>query len=461
MSAAPQRLRDLARCFQGVIPSIVATADAEGAPNVTYVSQVFLLDDRHVALSRQFFNKTARNLDANPRAQVELYDPFDFQAWRLRLRFLRTETEGPLFESMALRIQAIASHTGMEGIFKLIGADVFEVESAIPVEGFLSGVAPARPDDALTLDGRRTELRGLQWVSDRINRSSELGEMLDSVLEALESYFGFTHSMLLLPDDAGTRLATIASRGYDGEGVGAEVAVGDGLIGTVARQKKVLRISGLDRELSYGRAMRRAMVAADGGNALSAEIPLPGLPDARSALLIPLCLCDRLMGVLAAESHDALAFDEWHEAYLEVLGNQIALGIERMSETPPEEPAVELDPSPPPEHDGRRHSFCFYKNDDAVFVDGEYLVRNVPGRILWKLLGQWSREGRTEFTNRELRLDPGLGLPALRDNLESRLVLLRRRLEVKCPDVRLVPTARGRFSLRVDATVELVERDSG
>ncbi len=450
------------RCFQGVVPSILATADAAGVPNVTYISQVHHVDGRHVALSRQFFNKTTRNLEANPRAAVEVYDPVTFEAFRLRLRFLRSETEGALFEAMALRIQAIASHTGMSGIFKLKAADVFEVEKVERVEGFLCDGSGPGPDDALTLEGHRSELRGLQWLSERINRAPDLAALLDAVLEALDTYFGFRHSMLLLADEATGRLVTLGSRGYGEAGIGAEVAVGDGLIGTVARERRVLRISGLDQDLAYGRAIRRQMIADPGASPLAAEVPLPGLTDARSALVIPLAVCDHLVGVLAAESRDAVAFDEWHEAYLEVLGNQIALGVERMSE-PGEDKGSDSGANPPAAAaaaTGPRHRFLFYRNDDCLFVDGEYLIRNVPGRILRKLLSQFLGEGRTAFTNRELRLDPSLGLPAFRDNLESRLVLLRRRLEQKCPDLRLEPAGRGRFTLVAAGPLELEERES-
>jgi hypothetical protein len=182
---------------------------------------VHYLDDGHVALSCQFFNKTRRNLDENPLACVELYDPLTLQAYRLRLKFLRSEKTGPLFDAMSARIEAIASATGMKGIFRLIAADVFEVLSLQRLEGYLAASLSSSDADAPSLEGYRSEVRGLQWVSERINRSSDLESLLGVALEALEEFFQFSHTSVLLYDEACDKLITLASRGYEATGIGA------------------------------------------------------------------------------------------------------------------------------------------------------------------------------------------------------------------------------------------------
>jgi hypothetical protein len=461
------RVSDIQRCFQGVVPTIVATTDVEGVPNVTYVSQVYYVDDDHVALSCQFFNKTRRNLDTNPLLCAEVIDPLTLQAYRLRLKFQRSEKTGPLFDQMALRIEAIASQTGMKGVFRLIAADLFEVIAAEKVDGFLTAsradvVAQGGP----SLEGWRTEMRGLQWISDRINRAPDLESLLGMVLEALEEYFGFSHTAVMLFDETNGRLTTLASRGYGESGIGAEVAIGEGLIGTVARERKVLRLTTLDADMRYGRAIRREAAAGHAdASALAAEIPLPGLPDAQSILAIPLAVGDRLVGVITAEDRDPMRFSEWHEAYLEIIANQIALGIDRMiehcnepGEAAADQPTRREAASCPPSARRACRRLTYYRNDDAIFIDDEYLIRNIPARILWKVLGESTRTGRTEFSNRELRVDQALGLPPVKDNLESRLILLKQRLQEKCPDLQIVSTGRGRFALRSHASLELVER---
>jgi adenylate cyclase len=453
-------LERLARCFEAVIPAMFATCSPDGVPNVIAVSYVHRIDERHVALSRQFFRKTHANLVGNPRASVAVMDPANMDTFRLALRFDHEETSGALFDVMATRVQAVASLTGMAGVFRLQAVDVFEVLSVEQVPGVLTDAPPALPTGTplAALDGM-TQLRTLRRISDCLRAAHDAETLLDDLLGILDEALGFEHSMILLLDETGRRLYTVASRGYGQSGVGAEVGMGDGIIGTVAQTRRPLRLASLGRALRYSRAVR-----SSARDETVAEIPLPGLVDAESALALPLIVKDELFGVLAVESRRQLEFGERDEAFLDVVAGHVAFGLadlaRRADEPEPAAAAAGSSPAAPPRPapGGPVRRFVYYPADDCVFVDGHYLIRNLPGKILWRLLNAHVTEGRRDFSNRELRLDASLGLPPLRDNLESRLILLRKRLLEKCPDVHMTTAGRGRFTLDVRCRLELSEK---
>jgi hypothetical protein len=457
-------LESLASCWQGLIPATLYTCSLDGVPNAAYLSHVDYVDSRHVALSFQFFNKSRRNVAENPHAMVRVIDPDTSQTWALRLRLVRSETSGPVFERMALRIEAIASYMGLKGIFKLLAADIYEVRSIEPApDETAAAIEPGAEERESTADPRFT-MRALQDLSVRIHQASDLDALLDSILEGLDEIFGFHHSMILVPSEEPNVLVTIASRGYPETGVGAEVRIGEGIIGVVAEARKPIRISGLLRAMLYAHAV--AERARQSGLCPPDRIRLPGLASPESQLGVPLLVRGELVGVLCIESEERYRFHEEDKASIELLGSYLAIAIQNMQLQERAESAGEVEsaaPEPrpaaaPPAPALRHREVTFYEGDEIVMVDGEYLIRSLPARILWKLLSVQADQRRSEFTNRELRLDKSLQLPEWKDNLESRLLLLRRRLEQKVPDIRLVPTGRGRFALDLSCAVRLESR---
>ena len=451
-------LESLAPCFQGLIPATLYTCSRDGVPNAALLSHVEYVDSRHVALSFQFFNKSRRNIAENPRAMVRICDPDTMQVYQLRLRYIRSESSGPLFETMSARIEAIASYSGLKGIFRLLAADIYEVLSveAAPEEGGVLHNGSAEPPHALFT------MKALQDFLERVQRACSLEGLLDSVLESLEALFDFRNSMILLTGEKPGRLTTIASRGYHESGIGSEIGFGDGIIGMVAEARRPIRVSGLLRQMLYAQAVGE-QAREQGLHATRQRIPLPGLAHPESQLGIPLLVHDELIGVLCVESDKPYRFHEEDKSYLEILGGYLAMAIhnallrERVEEheAAPAERAPEAAVAMIEE---RRHEVAYYAADECILVDGEYLVRSLPAKILWKVLREHETTGRREFTNRELRLDKSLSLPAYKDNLESRLILLRRRLEQRCPDIRIVPCGRGRFSLELLAKLHLGEK---
>ena len=452
-------LEQMTACFQGILPAMFFTCSKDGIPNAAFLSHVDYVDPTHVALSFQFFNKSRRNVEENPQAMVRVIDPDTNQGYALRLKFERSETSGPIFDRMFLRIEAIASYAGLKGIFKLKAADIYLVESIETV-----AEEPGRQERWSARSQRHADpvftMKALQELSARMTTAGNLDQLLQSILSGLKEYFGFSHSMILLAGEKPNTLVTIASRGYPQRGTGAEVQFGEGIIGVAAEAQQPIRISGLVRGLLYAYAAKRR--AEDGGWRPHEAVKLPGLENPESQLGVPLVVRGELVGVLCIESETPYRFHEEDKTAIAMLGSSLAIAIQNM-QLKEAEGAAEIEGAAPSaaaakSPKGKRRELTYYAEQEVVMLDGDYLIRSLPARILWKLLQTYKREGRAEFTNRELRLDKSLHLPEFKDNLETRLLLLRRRLDEKAEDIRLVPIGRGRFALQLGCSIELVEK---
>jgi adenylate cyclase len=442
-------LESIRTCFEGLIPSLVASCAPDGTPNVTYVSQVHFVDGEHVALTYQFFNKTRRNVLANPRAAAFVGDTTLGTRYLLKLEYLRTEEGGPIFESMKARLAGIASHSGMTGVFRLLGADIYRV---LAVE--------ALPGPTLRPPPRRyPPMSAVRQIAGRIAATCEMGTLFDGALAALEEFLDLAHTKLLLLDPAKTsppRLYTVASRGYEVSGVGSEVPLGHGVIGVAAQHRVPVRVMHFTSEYTYGRAVREQWCAAGGHEPLETDIPLPGLAAPNSQLAVPIVLGPKLLGVLYAESDEPARFTFEDEDALIAVGAQLGatlVALQAAADASEETPG----PTGATPTNGRPIQVRHFAVNDSVFVDDEYLIKGVAGAILWKLVREQAAGRRSEFTNRELRLDPSLKLPDLSDNLEARLILLSRRLEERDAGLRIVKSGRGRFRLDVARPLHLVE----
>ena len=209
-------LASIRDCFEGVIPSIIATLDADGLPNVSYLSQVYLVDDEHVALSNQFFSKTAANVAATGRAHVLLVSGRTGEQFALDVEHRASLTDGAVFAKMSAQLTAISSQHGVGEAMVLRSAELYRVNECRAIPGPPTAAEPAHAtaQDRLALAAK---------VAAAIAAQSDAELMIDAAIHGLESAFGFANAMLLMLDDDGGRLTTLASCGYAHRGAGSEV----------------------------------------------------------------------------------------------------------------------------------------------------------------------------------------------------------------------------------------------
>lgn len=438
-------LESIASCFEGIIPASICTCSTDGTPNMTYLSVVHRMDSHHVGLSYQFFNKTHENMLHNPFVQVVVVSPSNLRQYRLDLRYERTETEGVVFDRMKTRLDAVASQTGMSQVFRLHGVDIFQVLDCRPMNAETGG-------EELRVD----YLPQIEEFSARLAACDRLESVINTSLDALSALFGYDHSFLMVPDEEGKRLFTLGSRGFGESGIGSETWIGEGILGVSAERHEVVRTTSFGRDITYSNAIRSGVRDRGEDSLLEREIALPGLPKVQSQLVVPLVARDRLFGILSLQSAAVGRFLSDDERVVRIAARQMAASMALLERIESAEPGS-VHRRQRATHPTGASTVRRYKADDSIFIDDAYLIKGIAGRILWKLLQSYTLNGRVDFTNKEIRLDTSLQLPDFKDNLEARLILLRRRLKDRCDFLNLTQVGRGHFHLEVQRQLNLAE----
>lgn len=439
-------LQAIRRVLDGGIPPTLCSVSPEGIPHVNLLSHVEYVDAGHVALTFQFFNHSRANILATGHASLMVEDPCTGAALVLQLRYLRTDTEGPIFERLRAKLAGIASHTGMEQVFCLRGADLYAVQQ---IEALQEGAPFA------TLQPRCDLAAGARAVSARLANCEDLAQLPQVALDGLRQDLGVHHAILWLLDAPRHSLQALASMGYAQAGTGAELPLAAaGLAGVAVREGVALRIGHMARMYRYGSTLHQT--ACDQGWPLGQPIPLPGLATPCSQLAVPLRARGRTIGALLVESESDQFFGYDDEDALAVLCAQLAQALLSLqsAELETQAPMVSattaaLGGAQPPA--GPALHLRYFARDGTIFLDGQYLIRGVAGAILWKVANDAQQHGRTDFTTRALRLTgDALGLPDIQDNLGVRLLLLQRRLADWGGPLQIRKLRRGCYAL--DAT---------
>ena len=143
------------------------------------------------------------------------------------------------------------------------------------------------------LERRNKEIEIIERVASQISKTLDLDAIAKTMLISMEEYFGFKHSMILLLDGSESVLKVIATHGYKEEGIGAEVKIGVGVIGMVAKKKKLMRMANLGAQKQYMQAIKQQIQPSEETVVVDVT-SLPGLKNAESQVAIPMLIVIRV-----------------------------------------------------------------------------------------------------------------------------------------------------------------------
>ena len=103
--------------------------------------------------------------------------------------------------------------------------------------------------------------------------------------------------------------------------------IGVGVIGIVAKKKKLMRMANMGAQKQYINAIKEQVQPVNKGKPLD-EVVLPGLQNAESQVAIPMLIENELIGVFSVESDRVNIFDKSDELIIKILANQTASALQ-------------------------------------------------------------------------------------------------------------------------------------
>lgn len=148
-------------------------------------------------------------------------------------------------------------------------------------------------------------LNALIEIGQELASTTDLEELLDSVLRVSREVFRFENAIIRLLDEDGLHLIAVAAYGYTEDAMGP-IQIGQGVMGRTAEVQTPILIEDVSKLPDY----------------------VPGIPGARCELAVPLISKKKLVGVLNVESPRLGAFSTGDIEPLMILGRQAAIAID-------------------------------------------------------------------------------------------------------------------------------------
>ncbi|OPY77827.1 MAG: Pyridoxamine 5'-phosphate oxidase [Syntrophus sp. PtaU1.Bin005] len=120
MARMTDRMKEL---FEKIPTVVLATADSDGKPNAVPVGAKKILDDETILISDQFFNKTLKNMKANPNVAVTFWE--GHEGYQLKGSVV-LETSGSRYEETARWIEELGNAAGFP--LKSKGIAILKIE---------------------------------------------------------------------------------------------------------------------------------------------------------------------------------------------------------------------------------------------------------------------------------------------------------------------------------------------